>query len=111
MSLPDPQQKNINFFRPRGGAMRQEVRVITLVLAGWLIAIIGFQLIVMLLENRFDAIWNGLVFFNLPIHYWLTGQLLPLWFVMLCAAFNLWMDRHTPKGDSGALRFKLPSKD
>lgn len=102
-------EHNINFFSPRGSTMRREVRVIMLVLASWLVAIVGFQLLVLMLQTNFSSLLNSLTFFNLPIHYWLTGQLLPLWFVLLCIAFNLWMDRHTPKDREGSLRFHIPS--
>lgn len=89
--------------------MRREVRVIMMVLAAWLIAIVGFQLLVFMLENNFATMLHTLSFFNLPIHYWLTGQFLPLWFVLLCVAFNLWMDRNISNEHEGSLRFKIPS--
>jgi hypothetical protein len=90
--------------------MRGEVRVIRLVLAGWLIAIVGFQLFVYLLEvNYSDLLLNELTFFNLPIQFWLTGHFLPLWFIILCAAFNFWMDRHSVRNPDGALRFRARS--
>lgn len=104
-------EHSVNFFLPKGENMRSEVRVISLVLAAWFVAIVGFQLIVILLENRFSSMLNDLTFFNLPIHFWLTGQFLPLWFVLLCAAFNLWIDRHTPKEHEGSLRFRIPASD
>jgi putative solute:sodium symporter small subunit len=86
--------------------MRGEVRVIRLVLAGWLAAIVGFQMFVYLLEiNYSELLLNELTFFNLPIHFWLTGQFLPLWFIILCALFNFWMDRHAVGGLDGSLRF------
>lgn len=99
----------ISFFRPQGRAMRGEVRVIRLVLAGWLLAIVGFQVTVYLLEvNYSELLLNELTFFNLPFHFWLTGQFLPLWFIMLCALFNFWMDRHSVKSLDGSLRFRVP---
>lgn len=110
--MPNPDNRNnVHFFSPRGEIMRREVRVIKLVLLAWLLAIVGSQLLVMLFESRFSSILHGLTLFNLPVHYWLTGQFLPLWFVLLCIAFNIWMDRHTPQGHEGSLRFKLPPKD
>ncbi|MDA8430120.1 MAG: DUF4212 domain-containing protein [Geobacteraceae bacterium] len=100
--------RDISIFRPRGTSMRGEVRVIRLVLAGWLISIIGFQVFVYLLEvNYSKLLLSEFTFFNLPIHFWLTGQLLPLWFIILCALFNFWMDRHAVKSLDGSLRFKL----
>jgi putative solute:sodium symporter small subunit len=109
--IPDKKEHSLNFFAPRGTTMRREVRVISLILAGWLLAIIGFQMVVIVLEQRFESMLNDLTFFNLPIHFWLTGQLLPLWFILLCAAFNLWMDRHTPQQREGSLRFHIPAAD
>ena len=88
--------------------MRSEVRVIRLVLAGWLVSILGFQLFVYLLEvNYSELLLNDLTFFNLPIHFWLTGHFLPLWFIILCAVFNFWMDRHSVRSLDGSLRFTV----
>jgi uncharacterized membrane protein len=99
----------INIFKPRGKSMRAEVRVIKLILAGWLLSILVFQIFVYLLEvNYSELLLNELTFFNLPIHFWMTGQFLPLWFIALCALFNLWVDRHSPRNPSGALRFIAP---
>ena len=104
--------RGISIFKPRGATMRGEVRVIGLVLAGWLTAIVGFQLFVYLLEvNYSDLLLNELTFFNLPIQFWLTGHFLPLWFIILCAVFNLWMDRHSTQSLDGALRFRVRSSD
>ena len=100
--------KDPGFFRPLGATMRSEVRVIKLVLAGWLAAIIGFQLFAYLLEvNYSELLLTDLTFFNLPIQFWLTGQLLPLWFIILCVLFNFWMDRHTVQSKEGSLRFRI----
>jgi hypothetical protein len=41
----------------------------------------------------------------------LTGQFLPLWFIILCAVFNFWMDRHAVKGLDGSMRFRVRSTD
>lgn len=98
----------LSFLKPRGATMRGEVRVIKLVLAGWLIAIVGFQLFAYLLEvNYSKLLLEDLTFFNLPIQFWLTGQLLPLWFIILCVLFNLWMDRHSMQTTEGSLRFRI----
>lgn len=100
--------RNINFLKPRGKAMRAEVRIIRFVLAGWLAAIIVFQVFVYLLEvNYSELLLNELTFFNLPIHFWLTGQFLPLWFIILCVVFNFWMDRNAVSSLDGSLRFKV----
>jgi uncharacterized membrane protein len=92
--------------------MRGEVRVIRLILAGWLISILGFQAVVYLLEvNYSKLLLTDLTFFNLPIHFWLTGQFLPLWFIILCAVFNFWMDRHAVSSLDGSLRFRVGGAD
>ncbi len=108
--MPDrSESRGTSFFRPQGRAMRSEVRVIRLVLAGWLLAIVGFQVLVYSLEiNYSELLLNELTFFNLPVHFWLTGQFLPLWFIILCAIFNFWMDRHAVKSLDGSLRFRVP---
>jgi hypothetical protein len=88
--------------------MRGEVRVISLILAGWLIAIVGFQLFAYFLEASYsELLLTDFVFFNLPIQFWLSGQLLPLWFIILCVFFNIWMDRNTVQATEGSLRFRI----
>lgn len=90
--------------------MRGEVRVIWMVLACWFATIVGIQIFVYLLEiNYSELLLNEMTFFNLPIHFWLTGQLLPLWFIILCVLFNIWMDRHAARRLDGALRFRIRS--
>lgn len=92
--------------------MKGEVRVIKLILAGWLIAIVGFQLFAYYLEASYSPLLlQDLTFFNLPIQLWLSGQLLPLWFIILCALFNIWMDRHSFKSQEGSLRFRIRPDD
>ncbi len=105
-------KSGLSIFKPRGTSMCNEVRVIKLVLAGWLISILGFQAVVYLLElNYSELLLNDLTFFNLPIHFWLTGQFLPLWFIILCAVFNFWMDRHSLQSQDSSLRFTVHSAD
>jgi len=100
---------SISILKPRGKSMRAEVRLIRLVLAGWLVSIVGFQVFVYLQEVNYSALLlNELTFFNLPIHFWLTGHFLPLWFIILCALFNFWMDRHSVRSLDGSLRFTVP---
>jgi len=100
--------KDLSFLRPRGATMRGEVRVIKMVLSGWLIAIVGFQIFAYLLEvNYSELLLTDLTFFNLPIQFWLSGQLLPLWFIILCVLFNIWMDRHTEHFHEESLRFRI----
>jgi uncharacterized membrane protein len=92
--------------------MRSEVRVIKLILSGWLLAIVGFQLFAYYLEVNYSALLlTDLTFFNLPIQFWLSGQLLPLWFIILCVLFNIWMDRNTAQSTEGSLRFRIKAAD
>ncbi|HEY3307835.1 MAG TPA: DUF4212 domain-containing protein [Desulfuromonadaceae bacterium] len=99
---------SVCFFRPNGKSMRREIRVIALVLAAWLVAIIGSQFAVFLLAHTTQgASLSRWTFFNLPIPFWLTGQFLPLWFIIICAVFNIWMDRHAGRDLDGTLRFRV----
>jgi putative solute:sodium symporter small subunit len=88
--------------------MRRDTRAIALVLAGWLLAIVGSQLVVsFLVSAQHGAPHSRWTFFNLPIPFWLTGQFLPLWFIILCVIFNIWMDRHASRDLDGTLRFRV----
>jgi uncharacterized membrane protein len=110
--MTERDSSSLSFFRPRGESMRREVRVIRMVLAGWLISILAFQIFVYLLEvNYSELLLNELTFFNLPIQFWLTGHFLPFWFIILCALFNFWMDRHSVRSLDGSLRFTVHAND
>lgn len=111
--MPEHRCNYVNIFKPRGKAMRGETTVIALVLAGWLLAIAGFQVVVYFLGHSAQGAdlsrWS---FFNLPLSFWLTGQFLPLWFIILCVVFNIWMDRHAARSLDGSLRFRVrPARD
>jgi uncharacterized membrane protein len=103
---------DLGFFKPRGATMKSEVRVVKLILAGWFIAIVGFQLFAYFLEVSYsELLLKDLTFFNLPIQFWLSGQFLPLWFIILCVLFNIWMDRRTAQPLEGSLRFRIKPAD
>lgn len=104
--------RDISFFKPRGATMTGETRVIKLVLTGWLLAIAGFQGIIYLTAHspQWSHLLNWTVF-NLPVHFWLTGHFLPLWFIIMCGLFNLWMDRHAARSLDGSLRFRIRPQD
>lgn len=89
---PEPYQ--VNLFSPRAGRMRREVAVIIAVLVCWGGVTFGFQLLLSLLTSsgRGETL-TGFTFFNLPFHFWFTGQMLPLWFIIICIVFNIYMDR------------------
>lgn len=94
--MDEPNNYKVNLFSPKQGYMRDEVRVILLILAGWGGVTFGFQLLLRLLSNtRGEGFLTERIFFNLPFHYWFTGQFLPLWFIILCVIFNLYIDRLT----------------
>jgi putative solute:sodium symporter small subunit len=93
----DRQQYEVNFFRPRKGFMTGEVLIILAVLVGWGVANFGFQAVLRLLAQTPDGqgIFTQLTFLSFPWHFWFTAQLLPLWFIILCVLFNVYIDRHT----------------
>ncbi|MBK5274735.1 MAG: DUF4212 domain-containing protein [Desulfuromonadales bacterium] len=110
--MADHDKGDLSIFRPHGRAMRGEVRLIMLVLAGWLISVVCSQFFVYLLEVSYsELLLNELTFFNLPVQFWLTGQFLPLWFIILCVVFNFWMDRHSVKSLDGSMRFTVRNAD
>jgi putative solute:sodium symporter small subunit len=84
----------VNLFRPSSAYMRGEVFAIFLVLALWGSASFGFQLWLALSTGSAGKSWlETFTFFNLPFHFWFTAQMLPLWFIMICVLFNLFIDR------------------
>jgi len=90
------QRYQVNLFRPKKGHMRDEVRIIFLILFGWAAATFGFQILLALSRGTgLGDLITGLTFFNLPLHFWFTAQFLPLWFIILCVVFNLYLDRIT----------------
>ncbi|ACM20026.1 hypothetical protein Geob_1668 [Geotalea daltonii FRC-32] len=85
---------SVNIFKPKNGYMHDEVRIILLILLGWLVMTFGFQLLVVLLGDvNGQSLLTIRTFFTLPFHFWFTGQFLPLWFIILCIVFNLCIDR------------------
>jgi putative solute:sodium symporter small subunit len=84
----------VNIFRPRKGQMRDEVLIIFAILLGWGVCTFGFQALVAFSQGSgVGTLLTRLSFFNLPLHFWFTGQFLPLWFIVLCVLFNLYIDR------------------
>lgn len=103
--------RGINIFRPQAGLLRGEVRVIVMIMAAWLVAIIGSQFAIWYLETALIDYWlSEMIFFNLPLHFWLSGQFLPLWFILLGIAFNLWMDRHESRKFEGTIRYRATGR-
>jgi putative solute:sodium symporter small subunit len=59
----------------------------------------GFQLLLAFLSETAagDGLLTRLTFLSFPFHFWFTGQFLPLWFILLCVVFNLYIDRVTER--------------
>lgn len=85
----------VNLFKPRKGLMQEEVIIIFTALFGWGAMTFGFQFLVWLVSDspQGQSLVTRFNFFNLPFHFWFTGQFLPLWFIIICAIFNLYADR------------------
>ena len=86
----------VNLFHPKPGQMHDEVVIITAILFGWGVCTFGFQWLVAVCRGTgAGSLLTRLTLFNLPLHFWFTGQFLPLWFIILCVIFNLYIDRIT----------------
>lgn len=87
--------REVSLLRPSKGYMRGEVGIIAIILFGWALLPFGFQLLLQATATTpaGDGPLTSFTFFNLPFHFWFTGQYLPLWFVILCVVFNLFIDR------------------
>jgi putative solute:sodium symporter small subunit len=83
----------VNLFRPKNGYMRGEVIVMLAALIAWGVVTFGFQLLLRLSDTPQGSWLTTFSFFNLPFHFWFTAQMLPLWFIIICALFNLRIDR------------------
>ena len=89
----------VNLFRPRKGYMVDELGVIGAILAGWCIANFGFQILLRLLAETpsGEGFLTRITFLSFPFDFWFTAQFLPLWFIILCVIFNLYIDRVTER--------------
>jgi len=86
--------------------MEKEVKLIAILLTPCLLAVFVSQIGILLL-SRLDhgRVLTEFIFFNLPIHYWISGQFMPLWFILVGIAFNFWMD-HNEKRHMEAIRYR-----
>lgn len=98
-SHPPDDNWRVNFFRPRPGFMRREVRFIWLMLTGWALLTFGFPLALTLLQRRADGTSSltETTLLGFPFHYWFSGQFLVVWFIILCFVFNILVDRLTAR--------------
>jgi putative solute:sodium symporter small subunit len=93
MKSPD-RKYSVNLFRPKSTYMKGEVLAMLFVLVLWGAAAFGFQVWLKLSAGPAGKSWlESFIFFNLPFHYWFTAQMLPLWFIIICALFNVFIDR------------------
>ena len=91
-----PNRCAVNLLRPKKGYMRDEVRIILVILVGWAALTFGFQaLLAWGEEGAVGRFLTERYLFNLPLHFFFTAQFLPLWFIFLCVIFNLYVDRIT----------------
>ena len=82
------------FMHKPGSRSFSERNLIVAILVAWGTLPFGFQLLVWLLgDQNGQSVLTRFTFFNLPFHFWFTGQFLPLWFIILCVLFNLYTDR------------------
>jgi putative solute:sodium symporter small subunit len=89
---------DVSILKPKKGPMGDEVVIILVVLSGWAGLTFGFQILLRLVGSLHgESLLTRLSFFNLPFHFWFTGQFLPLWFIILCAVFNIYIDRLTQR--------------
>ncbi len=91
--------REVNFFKPKKGYMRDEVKIILAIFFGWGIVTFGFQSLIWLMAETPQgcSLFTRHSFFNLPFHFWFTGQFLPLWFIILCVLFNIFIDRQAAR--------------
>ena len=95
----EPDFYEVSIFKPKKGFMKDEVFIIVVVLVGWVVTTFGFQFLLRLFADTpgGEGLLTRFSLFNLPFHFWFTGQFLPLWFIILCVIFNLYVDRLTER--------------
>lgn len=95
----------VNLFKPHQGSMVDELSVIIAILAGWGVMNFGFQALLWFLAETpsGEGVLSRLTIASFPLNFWFTAQFLPLWFIILCVIFNLYLDRvserHSRKRD------------
>ncbi|HKL25166.1 MAG TPA: DUF4212 domain-containing protein [Desulfuromonadales bacterium] len=92
-ATPEQSDLRVNFFRPRAGFMRREVSVIWLTLLAWALVSVGFPLSLgITADDPAASLSTGRWIFGMPWHYWFSGHFLIVWFIFICAMFNILID-------------------
>ncbi len=91
---PNPDSR-VNFFRPRPGYMRTKVFYTWVLLGSWALLTFGFQFLLLALQTnpRGESRLTEATILGFPFHFWYTGHLLIVCFILLCYLFNIIVDR------------------
>lgn len=83
----------VNFFRPREGFMRKEVTIIWLTLIAWALVTFGLPLhVAMKHSDPIQTLQEAPTVFGLPFYFLFEGQLVVVWFILICFVFNTLID-------------------
>ena len=93
------EDNRVNFFLPRPGFMRREVRLIKVMLLAWLIGAFGFPLLLVELQQNAlgESSWTETLYLGFPLHFLISGQGVILFFILICFLFNALMDLLTAR--------------
>ncbi|MDT8442188.1 MAG: DUF4212 domain-containing protein [Desulfuromonadales bacterium] len=87
------QDLRVNFFRPRPGFMRKEVTIIWLTLVAWGLVTFGLPLYVgMQHTDPVRTLEESPTLLGLPFYFLFEGQLVIVWFILICFIFNSLID-------------------
>ena len=90
---PRREELRINFFRPRPGFMRKEVKIIWITLVAWAVMTFGMPIHLAITHSDPVQTMTGVPYvFGIPVYFWYSGQFLILWFIFLCFIFNVLID-------------------
>lgn len=92
-SQREQQDLRVNFFRPRPGFMRKEVTIIWLTLIAWGLVTFGLPLhVAMQHTDPVRTLAETPTLFGLPFYFLFEGQLVIVWFILICFIFNSLLD-------------------
>jgi len=85
----------VNFFKPTGDSMKQDVAISTTVLLLWLLLSFGIPFAIWVAgTDELGTSWfTETRIFGFPLHYWLLAQGCTFGFVGLCKLYCLLWDR------------------